>query len=117
MMYLTQDQASIAMYQESRLRGNDIPQEVAKLKSHSSGQYAVMLSTGCKLKFDTEMNKFYLDGYVWLDVDCIYIYDSLEILEDYWEYLRDDLDFSEESIESRKRSYEGYKASIEYQVA
>lgn len=114
-MYLTQDQAKIALHDQSRLTTfAEINQEINNLKSHSSGQYSVMLSTGCKLKFDTNRQKFYLDGYHYSEFDTVFIYDSLEIIEDYWEYLKDDLDFTDDSIASRKRSYEGYKKSIEY---
>lgn len=117
-MYLTQDQAKIALHDHSRLTTiTEINQEINKLKSHSSGQYSIMLSTGTKLKYDAFRNKFYLCGYHYSDFDNVYIYESLEILNQYWEYLTDDLDFSADSIDSRQRGYEGYKQSFDRQVA
>lgn len=107
-MYLTQDQAKIALHDQSALITiAEINQEINKLKAHSTGQYSVMLSTGTKLKYDTYRRKFYLNGYHYSEFDNVYIYDCLEILEDYWEYLRDDLDFSEDSINNRKEAYGG----------
>lgn len=117
-MYLTQDQAKIALHDQSALTTiAEINQEINKLKTHPTGQYSIMLSTGTKLKYDINRKKFYLNGYHYSEFDNLYIYDSLEILEDYWEYLKDALDFSEDSINSRKKAYKSYKTSISYRVA
>jgi hypothetical protein len=116
-MYLTQDQASIALYQESKLTEREIKQELDNLKSHSSGQYAVLLSTGCKLKYDANRDLFWVCSYHYSEFDVVYIYDSLEMIDDYWEFLSDCLHFSDESIENRKKGYLAYKTSIEYKAA
>jgi len=116
-MYLSQNQACIALYDHSRLTEKEIQTEIDKLKSHTSGQYAVLLeSTGCKLKFDTQRDAFYLDGYHYSEFDNVFIYDSLNMIDDYWEYLSDTLDFSQESIERKKQCYVGYRDSIEQKL-
>lgn len=115
-MFLTQDQVYLILCEFTNLSYREVDQELVTLKNHSSGQYSILLMpTGNKLKYDTHRDKFYLDGYAWMDVDNIYIYDSLEIIEDYWDFLADD--YSEEEIETRKKYYQGYKESIDYQVA
>lgn len=124
MFFLTQDQAYITLCEFTNLSYKEVDQELVNLKKHLSGQYAIFLRTGNKLRLNVDASKFYLDSYNSSEHDNLYVYDFLELLNDYWESLECDIECSEKSLkeiekdkkslEFKKLCYQGYKQSIEY---
>lgn len=117
-MYLIENEACIALSNHCRLTEKEIQFTINSLKDHSSGQYAVTFATtGCKLKYDAERNLFWVHSYHYSEFDVIFVYDSLNRIDEYWEYLKNCLHFTDDKIEDRKQFYKTYRESITSQLS
>lgn len=113
MFTLTKNEARLAMYEHANLISYDTV-DIILQNLQQNPDKSVELHSKYKLFFNG-LGSYYIDSNAgdMYNYGKLYIFDSLELLEAYWEYLLEVCNFSESYIKYLKVGYSKYKESVE----
>lgn len=112
MFTLTENEARLAIYEHAKLISYGTVDLILKNLQQDSDRSVELHTPKCKLSTNS-IGGYYIDSNDLHNYGKLYIFDSLELLESYWEYLLEVCDFAEQYINYLKVGYLKYKESIE----